>query len=255
MSEQNAPPSHDPANSGSLAGCLRETFAKMLQGVDGMLPAKVLSYNRATNIATVQPMIQLVTTSGAKVTRASIASVPVLALGAGGFVITYPVKSGDLGWIEASDRDISLFMQAAQGGETPPNTLRKHSFSDGRFIPDVFSHYTLAAGASAGADMVIQSTDGAVSITLTPESIKIDAAADVTVTAGGAVNVEAAGGALALKSATAITLDAPSIGTTGAGASAAMSLNAGTVTIQGRDFETHQHTGVQPGSGNTGGIV
>jgi hypothetical protein len=60
---------------------MREVFRKLMQGTDGMLPAVVVSYDRESNTAEVRPTIALLTTSGEVVPRASVARVPVLALG------------------------------------------------------------------------------------------------------------------------------------------------------------------------------
>jgi hypothetical protein len=163
-------PSKDPANGNSMSGTLREVFRKMLQRTDGQLPAKVLGYNRVTNRAIVQPFINIVSTAGAQTVRAQIASVPVLALGGGGFCINFPLVNGDTGWIEASDRDISLFLQ--QFENVRPNTFRLHSFEDSRFIPDAFKQYSFDAGDDAAA-MVIQSYDGTVKIALAPGIITV----------------------------------------------------------------------------------
>lgn len=163
----NAEPSNQPADDGTMAGTLRSTFRKLLQGVDGMLPARVLAYDRDRNVATVQPVIAVLTTAGQAVPRAQIAEVPVLALGGGGFVMHFPLRAGDFGWIEASDRDISLFTQSL--GDTAPNTLRMHSFEDSRFIPDVLRNFE--AGDVADDAMALQSLDGQVRIELSPAGV------------------------------------------------------------------------------------
>ena len=144
MSDDYAPPSIDPADEDSLPGVFRSVLQKFLQQTDDMLPAVVIAYDRATNRATVQPHIMLGTTDGRKISRAQIASVPVLNLGAGGFVLSFPVKPGDLGWIKASDRDISLYLQGGAKEEWP-NTKRLHSFEDGLFIPDALKGFTVVA--------------------------------------------------------------------------------------------------------------
>jgi len=168
MTDENIP-SKDPADEGSLGGALRSVFRKLMQGTDGMLPATVVSYDRPSNMATVRPMIALLTTSGEMVKRAQVAQVPVLALGGGGFVINFNLPPGTPGWIEASDRDISLFMQS-MSDDQPPNTLRLHSFEDGRFIPDVFAAYDVSEVADDA--MTIQSLDGAVRVELSPTKIR-----------------------------------------------------------------------------------
>ena len=169
MANDQIIPSKDPANDGSLPGVMRQVFKKQMQNVDGQLPAQVIAYDRKTNRATVQPLITRLTTDGRPHDRGTFSEMPVLALGGGGFYLNFPLRPGDRGWIEASDRDISLFMQ----GDTmaQPNTMRMHNFSDGRFIPDVMGSYTF--DASDDEKLVIASLDGRVKITLGAEELKV----------------------------------------------------------------------------------
>ncbi len=164
----NNRPSIDPADNGSLAGTLRFVLKKFMQDVDGMLPAKVINYDRDTNRATVQILIQVVGTDGTIVSRPRIASVPVLVLGSGGFMVNFPINVGDYGWIYASDRDISIFLQSYE--ESQPNTERVKSFSDGMFIPDVMRDYTI--NAEDEDRMVISSVDGLTRVALGDGVIK-----------------------------------------------------------------------------------
>lgn len=162
-------PSIDPADDGDLIGTFRHILGKFLQGVDDMLPAQVISYDRSTNRAVVQPLVMLLTTDNKTVHRPAVASVPVIQYGGGGFVVSAPIKAGNLGWIKANDRDISLFLQSFKN--SAPNTIRKHSFSDAVFIPDVMTGYTID-----GADtdnLVIQSLDGSTKISVGDAGIKL----------------------------------------------------------------------------------
>lgn len=152
----NNRPSIDPADNGTLAGTMRFALKKFMQNTDGMLPAKVINYNRTTNRATVQILIQVLGTDGTVASRPRIASVPVLVLGSGGFMVNFPITSGDYGWICANDRDISMFLQTY--AESQPNTERVKSFSDGVFIPDVMRGYTI--DEEDASRMVISTTDG-----------------------------------------------------------------------------------------------
>lgn len=172
MSQQQGFPSQNPADSGSLAGVLTGLLAKFLQNVDDCLPATVVSYDRDSNTATVRPVVAVLTTEGATVQRAMIASVPVFAFGAGDFVINFPIKPGDLGWIKATDRDISLFKQSL--AEARPNTLRKHSFEDGVFFPDLIRNFTVDPEDKAD-NAVFQSRDGKIRVSLWPDRVKITA--------------------------------------------------------------------------------
>lgn len=216
MTTENIP-SKDPADESSFPGMLRAVMRKMMMGTDGMLPAKVVSYDRESNMATVRPIVALLTTGGEIVPRAQVARVPVLALGGGGFVINFPLQAGDLGWIEASDRDISLFMQGMQE-DLAPNTRRLHSFEDGRFIPDVFAAYNVS---EVGADaMTIQSLNGAVRVEISPTKLLL-VASDVQIDA----------------TMTTINSNIETFGTLKNNG-----INVGS---------THTHGGVQTGGGNT----
>lgn len=215
----NAPPSRDPANAGSLLGMANELLRKHLQGVDDMLPARIVSYDRATNRAQVVPMIRILTTDGRQIERAQIASIPVMWPGGGGFILNFPLNPGDLGWIKANDRDISLFLQTFK--TNAPNSLRLHSFQDAVFLPHPMTGYSIS-GEDADA-AVLQSLDGSVRVSVGAGRVKLTAGA-LSVTVGpssidfvGPVNIP--GGA----------------------------------TIAGIPFGTHKHTGVATGGGTSGG--
>lgn len=219
MSEP-APPSSNNANDDSLAGFFSFAMKKFLQGTDDMLPAKVIAYNRQTNRATVQPLIPFVTTSKERVPRARVASIPVLQLGGGGFIVSAPLVPGDLGWIKANDRDISNFK--ASYSEATPNTQRQHKFSDAMFIPDVMMRGVTIAGGDS-ANLVIQSLSGDVKISLGTDKMTLTAP-----------EIEIIGGDIITMTAPEIHFDSPN-------------LDCG-----GTRFDTHVHTGVQPGGGETG---
>lgn len=210
----NAPPSVDPADDDSLNGMFNTVLRKFLQGVDDMLPARVVSYDRTSNRAVVQPVVSLLTTAGAQVARATVSDVPVLMIGGGGHTLSFNLTPGDIGWLKANDRDISLFLQSAKVG--PPNTRRMHSFEDALFIPDALRQVVIAGEDVSCA--VLQSKDGTLKVSLGNGRVKLAAgASSVTVSAAG-VNI------------------------------------VGTLTINGTPYLAHSHNSVQPGAGNSGGV-
>lgn len=161
MAQQTKPlQSQSPDDKFNLSAAL---FAFM-RGADveseRCLPAIVHSYNDADNVAVVQPLIQVVTTRDEFISRNLLTEINCLSLGAGGFHIHFPIASGDLGWIFASDRDLSLFKQSL--AEAPPASGRFHKFADGIFIPDTFRKYSLAEPGK----MVMQTTDGTTRISI-----------------------------------------------------------------------------------------
>lgn len=163
-----APPSRDAADETSLGGVLRTMARKLVQNVDDCIPA-VVTATDGRLWATVQPQIMMLTTTGERIARAPIPRVPIFTPGAGGFVVSFPVKAGDFGWLKATDRDLSLFLQSLQSDV--PNTRRQHSFSDGYFIPDVLRQWTL--NGDDAARLVIQSADGSAVIAIGADKIKV----------------------------------------------------------------------------------
>lgn len=167
----NANPSVDPANEGTLTGAFRQIFGKLLQDVNGMLPAQVIAFDRTTNRVQVQPLISVLTTAGQTVGRAQIASLPVAQIGGGGHILNFNLVTGDLGWILANDRDISLFLQSYSAQR--PNTERKCNFADSLFIPDVMTGFTISDEDALNA--VFQAKNSDVRVSLWPEFVKITA--------------------------------------------------------------------------------
>eukprot|EP00487_Bulimina_marginata_P009668 TRINITY_DN4140_c0_g1_i1.p1 TRINITY_DN4140_c0_g1~~TRINITY_DN4140_c0_g1_i1.p1 ORF type:complete len:102 (+),score=0.02 TRINITY_DN4140_c0_g1_i1:194-499(+) len=76
--------------------------------MDNCLPCVITEVISRKEV-TVRPMIKLVDKSGNIIDRAVIEGVPVYSSGAGNMLISVPLAVGDLGWLHASDRDISYF--------------------------------------------------------------------------------------------------------------------------------------------------
>jgi hypothetical protein len=163
------PPSFDHANQETLLGAFSSFEQDLRLRLHNMLPAKVVSYDRTLNRAIVQPMIQYIDTSNIAHTRAEVGEIPVQLDGGGNFFVSFPLVPGNLGWIKANDRDISLFLQSY--AIAPPNDFRLQDFSSAVFVPDIMFGYTIEAGDEDA--MVIQSLDGTIKITLSPDVIRI----------------------------------------------------------------------------------
>ena len=163
-------PSINPADEGTLVGTFRFILNKMLQDTNGMLPARVITYDRETNRAQVQPLIMVVTTDDSQVSRAPIAEVPVFQLGGGNTFVNFKILPGDLGWILANDRDISLFLQSYS--ESRPNTFRKNNFADSLFMPHLMTDYTVVDDDELA---VIQNRAGTVRVALLEDQVRITA--------------------------------------------------------------------------------
>lgn len=168
MSDVLSVPNYDPSNEGTLQGVLDQALQQQAMSMEVMLPATVIAYDRTTGFASVQPSISMVTYTGEIVPRQPLASIKVVTLGGGNFVLSFPLPAGSKGWIKACDRDISLYLQS--GDTAQPATRRMHSFSDAVFIPD-FSSFTLSGEDANNA--TLQNQDGSIRIALWADRVKI----------------------------------------------------------------------------------
>lgn len=238
------------SNKKRLPGVMQAALRGHQLNVDGMIPAKVVSFDRVNNWADVQPLIMWVDTQNNNYSRFQLTNVPVISLGGGGFHINFPLKSGDLGWICASDRDISLFLQTL--GESAPPTGRLHKFEDGLFIPDVFRKYTINSADSAA--MVIQSVDGTTRISISEGTINITAPTAVNVTTPMATfsqNVHVEGSLTVDQNATVTGMTQVNGGFNATGGGNQVCTLPQSTTINGINVANHGHTQQNNGVGRT----
>ena len=147
---------------------VREMLVMSKKAIEVSIPCVVTKVISRTKV-NVRPLIKIVGQDGTAYDRDVIEGIPVFTAGGGDRFISFPVKVGDLGWIDASDRDISLFLQS-YANEQPP-TNRMHSFSDARFIPDIMTNITVAEEDATA--IVIQNRHGSVKIALDDEQIRV----------------------------------------------------------------------------------
>lgn len=225
MSNKNTKPSIDPADGGSLEGLLRHALKKQAQNTDGMMPARVLGYDRKTNRVKIQPLAKVQGTDGQVLSRAPIASIPAYRFGTNGALMSFPIKEGDVGWVMAGDRDISLIEQS-EYDEQPPNTNRMHSFSNGMFFPDSLKQWNI--DDEDVDNTVIGNTDGSVKISFGSSELKIT-------------------------SAQKVTIDAPETEIIGnVRIKGTLNVEGGIFGMDGLSFEKHRHEKVQSGPDYTG---
>lgn len=213
----NPTPSSKPGQGSDLTGATDLALRKFLLDIDDMLPARIVSYDPPpVNRAQIEILYKVTMTDGSLNAMMAPAEVPVQFPGGGGYVLTFPLKPGSLGWIKAVDRDMSLFLQSYEA--EPGNTARLHCFEDGVFIPDVMTAFEMADDDGVS----IQTTDG-----------------------GNAMTVNGASAVMKVGSAT-LTLTAVKL-------VSSVPIEAPEVTAASVKLSTHKHSGVQTGSGNTGG--
>lgn len=167
MADDNNYLNQGPEDYSDMANMLSKVIANALMKHENMLPAQIVSYDRVANTAIVHPLIKVIMTSNTY-SRPNIGPIPVFAFGAGNFVINFPIKAGDIGWIVANDRDITAFEKSLS--ESEPASYRQHSFNDAVFFPDVVRNFTTTG---EDGNMVIQSLDGTIKISLGANKIHL----------------------------------------------------------------------------------
>lgn len=170
--------STNESNEGSLTGVLNTVLDKFQRNLQVMLPCMVTKVDRDKNKVSVIPLIRILLADGTTAKRSQVFNVPISNYSAGGFIINFPVKVGDYGYIKTCDRDITLFKQG--WNEAKPNTLRKNSFEDSVYVPDVINPSEYEIAGEDADNLVIQSFDNSVKITLSEDSIKMKAPTKIT---------------------------------------------------------------------------
>jgi hypothetical protein len=109
------------------------------------MPATIVKYERATQKATVQPSLKRRTRDGKVLSFPVVTNVPCLFPRTNDFSLTFELKPQDSGLLICAQRSLDRWLSS--GGEVDPQDPRKHSFTDGIFIPGLF-----AFNASAPAE-------------------------------------------------------------------------------------------------------
>lgn len=224
MSSQDLPisiPSYNPADITDSSGLIDFFLQKAAADIQKVIPAKIISYDRNINRATIQILTLFLTSTGQKLQMKAIPNIPVLTLAGGGFVLSFPVQAEQIGFLLASDRDISILKTNLS--TYTPATNRQHQYEDSIFIPLNLNGFTINE-ADANA-LLLTSIDGATKVSIQNNLITMTAT-NVVINGNVAIN-----GTLTATDAITSNVD----------------VIAGSIS-----GKTHTHTGVTTGSGTTG---
>lgn len=142
-----------------------------------MLPAIVKTYDPATNNITVSIPIAYLTSNrnpdGSYITqeRADVTTT-AWTPSCGGITMFLPYSEGDVGWIEAADRDTDSFKDSDMTQTVVPNTFFLRNFRFGRFIPDLMKGVMKGRSISESdiGSLVVQNDDGSIKMKINKES-------------------------------------------------------------------------------------
>lgn len=208
------------------------------------LPAKVTSFDpQRQTISCIPTVRELVAIDGeiSFVTFPELQDVPILIPRGGNFAITLPIKVDDECMVVF--QDLCLDSWWYRGGIQNWNDLRRHDLSDAVAIfspwsqPNVLSEYNQEAleVRSLDGNTLVRISDDKVELIRNDKCIKIT---DLSIEATDQNN--------------SVSLSEIGIN---AFSTVKIALQAPVVTINGKNFDTHAHSGVQGGNSNTGPVV
>ncbi|WP_312630947.1 Gp138 family membrane-puncturing spike protein [Pantoea piersonii] len=246
-------------NPQSLAGGEQQAMKTLSDSIFSMLrvslPGIVESYNPIANTCTVQPAIagQVADAVGnfKSAPLPLLVDVPVVFPRGGGCTITFPVKAGDECLVVFSDRCIDFWWQ--NGGVQEPVDPRQHDLSDAFAFIGPQSQAEVIGNISTST-LQMRTDDGAAYIELDPNSHAVN------IVAPGGLNVTTP----LAKFSAAVTINGlltwmgGMVGSLATGTAAKITGAIefiGSLKSNGKDIsDSHTHSGVQSGTGNSGKV-
>lgn len=155
----------------TLAQVILEAVEARLVDVNTAIPGKIVSYDHATQTASVQPCIRRKYTDGTIVDLPVINKVPVQFPRGGGFFVSLPLKKDDPVLLVFSQRALDVWKE--KGGVVDPADPRKFHISDAYALagagaaPDAFTNTDpnkLVIAHKGGTAEIHMGDDGKVSI-------------------------------------------------------------------------------------------
>lgn len=180
-----------------------------------------------------------------------ITNIPLAITKCPGLKITCPVKKGQNCTLIFSQRSIDNFLLDGTQplppleGENPiTSCIRCMDMTDALCFPGVITNNETISNYNNDA-IEIRSSDGTTKVAVSENTLNfIQGGASITMSEG---NVEITASSVKIIGDTEINGKTKISGET-------VDIT-GTTTINNKDFDTHKHGGVTPGSGNTGGVV
>lgn len=233
----------------SLASLLELFKTTLMSQLNCHQVGEIVSFDSSTQTAEVQiKMMKMV--NGTLQDYAVLIDCPCVVLGGGEGRITFPIKEGDSCLVLFNDRDIDNWY--AGGQKMLPRTERSHSFSDAialvgiRNLQNKITDYLADGTELKYGTSTIKLEDNKVTVTDSKDTITLNNGT-VTITDGKATVVMNNG-------IVTITADSVSVVTPSVAFSGNLAVT-GDLTVQGKDIgPNHTHSGVWPGSSNTGGV-
>jgi hypothetical protein len=165
----------------SFAQLITDIIDNKLYDLHTSMPAKIVSYDSATGMASVQPLIKRKFKNQAQAVDLPIINkVPVMFPRTATAFIHMPVAAGDVGHLMFSERSLDTWKTL--GGSQDPKDVRKHDLTDCVFHLGGYPASTPLVGAEAncihlknGTSEVIAKNNGDITLKNGTSSIEIKA--------------------------------------------------------------------------------
>lgn len=241
----------------SLTNLLDALKREIMKGINCVKIGTIQSYNATLQEVTVAiAFTQVTSTSPTGVKTFAeyplLLNVPIYYPSGGGFTLTFPIAAGDECIVLFNDRQLDNWL--ATGAGQPPTVGRVHDLSDGIALVGVRNNTRALAGVSTDStqlrddagDTYVEVKNGTINI-IAPTAVNITSPT-VTITASTEVNLDTPivniSGILEVQNVSSIATSCTING----------SLHTtGDVVANGISLDSHVHSGVQTGGGNTGG--
>ena len=256
---------HRKTERGHPLTAIRTLLDQARMRIGTALPAAVETYNRATRRIKINPSIKVQVVKEGKmeeVPRPSVTNVPVVFPGGGGYILTFPLESGDQVLRVATERGLSNFKRSFQEASPDGSVLSpRNAVAIPGFGPlSITERGEGAVLQNVAGDVWIELHDDRVKIVKGSQTVEIDDAGmraditgDVSVDATGNISADA-GGDIDAEAAGTATVKAPSIVLDGdVRVTGSLNITGSSVTHSGVGIgRAHVHTGVQTGPGVSG---
>jgi hypothetical protein len=118
------------------ANVLRTAMKSTALGIKVAMPAEILTYDKDTMMASVQPHFKKKYNDGTVVNSPVIHNVPVAHPRAGSAFVHMPLKKGDNIMLVFQDRSMEKW--TSSGGQVDPEDVRNHDLSDAVAYPGLY---------------------------------------------------------------------------------------------------------------------
>ena len=133
-----------------VTAALRFVVRQMLKGLSFCMPGVIVSYDAPSRRASVRPALAITTAKGRFIERPVVTDVPVVFPGGGGFLLQFPLSSGDPVLLVYSQRGLNGWKLTH--GLAPPDMDSLFGEGDAIAIPGL-GPLSITPGSDAGVSL------------------------------------------------------------------------------------------------------